>query len=86
MSEVLSTLRTLVGRVTELPTDRLEPESRFTGLVGWGSLAAMHLAAAVEQTYRVQLDLRSYMKFETVGELATEISNLLAAAPPENGG
>jgi acyl carrier protein len=86
MSDVLSTLRTLVGRVTQRPADRLESESRLAGLVGWGSLAAMHLLAAVEQTYRVQLDLRSYMRFETVGELAAEISNLLAAAPPEDAG
>lgn len=86
MPDVLSTLRTLIGRVTERPADRLDMESRFTDLAGWGSLAAMHLAAAVEQTYRVQLDLRSYMKLETVGELAAEISNLLATAVPEAAG
>jgi acyl carrier protein len=79
MSDVLSSLRPLVARVTQSLADELGADTRFAGLDGWGSLAAMHLLAAVEQSYRVQLDLRSYMKLETLGALSEEISNRLAA-------
>ncbi|MFJ9328740.1 acyl carrier protein [Streptomyces sp. NPDC101230] len=79
MSDVITTLRPLVARVAQRTPDDLTAETRFAGLGSWGSLAAMRLLAAVEQSYGVQLDLRSYMKLETVGELADEIARRLAA-------
>ncbi|MFI5757216.1 acyl carrier protein [Streptomyces sp. NPDC051569] len=86
MSDVMSTLRPLVARVAQHPVDGITPDSRFAGLGSWGSLAAMRLLATVEQTYGVQLDLRSYMKFETVGELAEEISGRLSAVSGAHAG
>ncbi|MEU7114576.1 acyl carrier protein [Streptomyces sp. NPDC046182] len=79
MSDVMSTLQPLVARVAQIPADGIAPDSRFDGLGSWGSLAAMRLLAAVEQTYGVQLDLRSYMRLDTVGELAEEIAGRLGA-------
>ncbi|MFF5565540.1 acyl carrier protein [Streptomyces sp. NPDC012623] len=79
MSDVMSTLQSLVARVAQLPADAVDADSRFDGLGSWGSLAAMRLLAVVEQTYAVQLDLRSYMRLETVGELAAEIAGRLGA-------
>ncbi|MFF1561657.1 acyl carrier protein [Streptomyces sp. NPDC058279] len=79
MSDVMSTLRPLVARVSQHPVDDIAADTRFIGLGRWGSLAAMRLLAAVEQTYGVQLDLRSYMKLETVGGLADEITQYLSA-------
>ena len=79
MPDVMSELRPLVARVTRRPVADITPDSRFSGLGSWGSLAAMRLLAAIEQPYGVQLDLRTYMKVETVGELAGQLSRHVAA-------
>ncbi|MEW2283276.1 acyl carrier protein [Streptomyces sp. NPDC047841] len=86
MSDTMTTLRPLVARVSHHPAESLAPDTRFTALGSWGSLAAMRLLAAVEQTYGVQLDLRAYMKLETVGELASEISTRLSGGPAAHAG
>ncbi|MER5556896.1 acyl carrier protein [Streptomyces sp. NPDC002793] len=79
MSDVMTTLPGLVSRVSRHPADKITADSRFVGLGRWGSLVAVRLLANIEQTYGVRLDLRRYMKIETVGELAAEITRHLAA-------
>ncbi|WP_316524243.1 acyl carrier protein [Kitasatospora brasiliensis] len=86
MSDVMSTLRPLVARVAQHPADDITADSNFKRFASWGSLAAMRLLANVEQTYHVQLDLRSYMKLETVGQLATEIADRLGTAAAAHAG
>ncbi|MER7466110.1 acyl carrier protein [Streptomyces sp. NPDC097981] len=80
--ELMETLRPLVARVARHPAEELSADTRFETIGRWGSLAAMRLLATVEQTYGVQLDLRAYMRFATVGELAREIGRLSTGPAP----
>ncbi|MFJ1806386.1 MULTISPECIES: acyl carrier protein [unclassified Streptomyces] len=79
----LDSLCPLVARVARRPAEQLGADTRFEEIGSWGSLSAMRLLAVVEQTYGVQLDLRTYMKFGTIGELAGEIGRLRGGAAVE---
>lgn len=82
MNDVMTDLRPLIARVTDVDADAIAPGSRFEGLGNWGSLAAMRLLSAVEKTFAVRMDLRRYTRIETVGELADEILTRLPIGPP----
>ncbi|WP_326664974.1 acyl carrier protein [Streptomyces sp. NBC_00385] len=85
MPDVMTTLPALVARVARHPVDEIDADSRFAGLGRWGSMVAVRLLANIEQTYEVRLDLRHYLRIETVGELAAEISRHLAARATPSG-
>jgi acyl carrier protein len=72
--EVLPEVIRLVTRITRVPVDQIEPDSRFDTLGNWTSMAALRLLSAVEQSFGLRLDLREYMAIQTVAGLAQTIS------------
>jgi acyl carrier protein len=74
-------LTRLVAEVGDLPESRVVPDLRFTDLNRWGSLAALRLLTAIEETFDIHLDLRRYLVIETVGELSEMIAATVRPAP-----
>ncbi|MEV4413090.1 acyl carrier protein [Catellatospora sp. NPDC049609] len=75
MSDVTGTVVGLVERVTELPD--ISAESRFHNLANWTSLSALRLLTDIEDEFGVQLDLRSYLAVNDVGQLSDLVSTAL---------
>ncbi|MEV0074653.1 MULTISPECIES: acyl carrier protein [unclassified Amycolatopsis] len=63
-------LARLIAAVTDAPVADVTPERPFTDLAGWSSHTALRLFTAVEDTFGVRLDLKTYLTTETVGALA----------------
>ncbi|MEU6431030.1 phosphopantetheine-binding protein [Microbispora sp. NPDC046973] len=70
----------IVADVTDLRPDVISLASRFNELGGWSSLAALRLLAAVEEHFQIRLDLRRYLRLDTVGALSDMIADLTAGA------
>ncbi|MEV7096290.1 acyl carrier protein [Amycolatopsis sp. NPDC051045] len=63
-------LTRLIAAVTDVPLADLTPDRSFTDLAGWSSHTALRLFTAVEDTFGVRLDLKTYLTTATVGGLA----------------
>ncbi len=81
MPDVMTDLVPLVARVARCPAHEISEDSRFAGIAGWGSLSAMRLLASVESNYAIRLDLRAYLRIETVGALARTIADQTVTSP-----
>lgn len=77
MSEVLPTVVDLIEQVTDVPADEIGGESRFDALDNWTSFAALQLLMAIEDRFGVRLDLRSYLAWARVDQLAAGIGAAL---------
>ncbi|WP_329101285.1 acyl carrier protein [Micromonospora sp. NBC_01699] len=75
MSDVTGTVVGLVERVTESPD--ISPASSFHSLADWTSLAALRLLTEIEDEFGVQLDLRTYLAVNDVGQLSDLVSTAL---------
>lgn len=79
MSEVLEVAIDLIEQVTDVPADEIDGASRFEALDNWTSFAALQLLVAIEERFGVRLDLRSYLAWSRVDELAAGIATALDA-------
>ena len=57
----------LFAEILEVETSTLNDETSPNNLGEWDSLAAMHLVAAIEKTFSVQLSTKEIMKMMTIG-------------------
>lgn len=60
----------LIATVTDVPEDAIAVDSRFDELGDWSSHVALRLFTALEDTFGVRLNLKTYLETETVGALA----------------
>ncbi len=60
------------AEVLEVEASTLEETSSPDSVEQWDSLAAMHLVAALEDTFKIQLSTKEMMKMHSVG-LAREV-------------
>ncbi|MEU5695020.1 acyl carrier protein [Actinosynnema sp. NPDC020468] len=74
MSDVHDGVVELIGRVTDLPADRLGADVRFADLGDWTSYTALRLLTALEDRFGVRLDLERYFAVHDVGGLVAEVS------------
>jgi acyl carrier protein len=78
MPEVHSEVVALINRVTQA-AEAITPQSEFEALPNWSSLNALRLLAALENRFRVSLDLRRYLAVNTVGELVAMVAGEVQA-------
>lgn len=57
----------LFAQVLNVDAGAINEESSPDNLEQWDSLAAMHLVAAIEETFDVELTTREIMQMRTVG-------------------
>ena len=60
-------LITLFAEVLEVEASTLNDDSSPENVESWDSLAAMHLVAALEETFDTQLTTKEIMKMSSVG-------------------
>ncbi|MCK7621801.1 acyl carrier protein [Streptomyces sp. RS10V-4] len=66
-------LAEVISGVTDVPAGQLTGATRFDTLGHWNSFAALRLLTAVEEHFAIKLDLRTYLRTETVDGLAALI-------------
>ena len=66
------TLITLFADVLEVDASNLNDQSAPDNVEQWDSLAAMHLVAAIEDKFSIQLSTKEMMKMHSIG-LAREV-------------
>lgn len=57
----------LFADVLEVDASKLNDESTPESVGAWDSLAAMHLVAAIEDTFNCQLSTKEIMKMSSIG-------------------
>ena len=57
----------LFAEVLQVEPSALNDNSSPDNVKQWDSLAAMHLVAAIEETFKVQLSTKEIMKMSTIG-------------------
>ncbi|TAL33776.1 MAG: acyl carrier protein [Alphaproteobacteria bacterium] len=57
----------LFAEVLQVEPSKLNDNSSPDNVKQWDSLAAMHLVAAIEETFKVQLSTKEIMKMSTIG-------------------
>ena len=57
----------LFAEVLQVEPSKLNDNSSPDNVKQWDSLAAMHLVAAIEDTFKVQLSTKEIMKMSTIG-------------------
>lgn len=57
----------LFAEVLEVPAVSLNDDTSPENTPQWDSLAAMHLVAAIEHEFNVQLNTKEIMKMSTIG-------------------
>ncbi len=57
----------LFAEVLQVEPKTLNDNSSPDNVKQWDSLAAMHLVAAIEDTFKVQLSTKEIMKMSTIG-------------------
>jgi acyl carrier protein len=57
----------LFAEVLQVEPAKLNDNSSPDNVKQWDSLAAMHLVAAIEDTFKVQLSTKEIMKMSTIG-------------------
>jgi len=62
----------LFAEILEVPASDLNEQSAPDNVEQWDSLAAMHLVAALEDKFNVQLSTKEMMKMHSIG-LAREV-------------
>ena len=60
-------LITLFAEVLEVEASTLNDDSSPENIESWDSLAAMHLVAALEETFDTQLTTKEIMKMSSIG-------------------
>lgn len=60
-------LITLFAEVLEVEASTLNDDSSPENVESWDSLAAMHLVAALEETFDTQLTTKEIMKMSSIG-------------------
>lgn len=69
MSEPPTALVRLIARIADVPAVEVTPHARFEELGNWSSLNALRLLNGLEDRYGISLDLRTYLRVQTVAEL-----------------
>jgi acyl carrier protein len=57
----------LFAEVLQVDATKLNDNSSPDNVKQWDSLAAMHLVAAIEDTFKVQLSTKEIMKMSSIG-------------------
>ncbi|KAA2257091.1 acyl carrier protein [Solihabitans fulvus] len=70
MSDTQQAVVAVVADVLDMSEDDLHPDTEFSSLEDWDSMAALELLMQLESQLKVKLDLREFHTVRTVGELA----------------
>lgn len=74
MSDSENDLLTIIAEVADISREEVTGDLRFADLAGWSSVTALDLLVTLETRLRIQLDLRRFLKCETVDGLTALVS------------